>query len=116
MKSYLKYYSGELTIVPKLYHNGHTCLQLVDTETGEPAATATINIDNEVLISFDTVAIKDYSENEGVYKTLHAAGIIDNPITTAPTGYKSVPVCKIIDEDLLDEIQQMLIGTTNANT
>jgi len=58
------------------YANGGTAIRLVDVNDGYPVATASVWIGN---LFVDEIAIKDYSENEGMVEALVNAGIIDPP-------------------------------------
>ena len=64
MKSYMKYYKGDVDIeVGQYTSNGNTSLRLVST-SGEPLAHATTNLGDSLLPNY--AYIKDYAENEGV--------------------------------------------------
>lgn len=55
---------------------------------------ATVNIPG---VSNDKmVAIKDYSENEGVYDFLVNEGIVSKAVIWEPCGMTSVPVCEYL--------------------
>lgn len=72
------------------YHNGRTAIRLVDEVTGEPIATATVNMVDEDQPPA-MVWIKDYSENAGMVDALAKNGVIAStlPIRTANTGKRS---------------------------
>lgn len=71
-------FRGELCNVDtsKTYFNGRAVIKLTIAETGEPMAIATANLPETPLKS-DEVIIKNYSENEGIFKILCDAGIIE---------------------------------------
>ena len=75
------------------YGTGNPAVRLLDIEDGMPIATASVNIDG---LDLDEVAIKDYSENEGMYDALLKAGVITPKHRNLSTGYVTVPVCKLI--------------------
>ena len=77
------------------YGTGNPAVRLLDAEDGMPVATATTNIDG---LDSDEVAIKDYSENEGVYDALLNAGVITPKHRELSTGYVTVPVCKLTED------------------
>jgi hypothetical protein len=87
--------------------NGNTAIQLVDVRDGMPVATATVN--PGVKLPKDIVAIKNYSENEGMLGALMQAGIISNPQRWMEMGFVMVPVCKLLvsvfEEDEQEEIE-----------
>lgn len=82
------------------YSNGNLGIILVDVEDGGTVAKATINTDVELPES--QVAIKDYSENEGITEALLKAGVIKKFIKTIFTGYLAVPVFTVC-KDLISE-------------
>jgi hypothetical protein len=77
----------------KRYNNGQTCIQLIDTADGFPFATATVAVEND-LLKEEEVAIKDYSENEGVLDTLLAHNIVEEPHAFIQSGFVKIPICK----------------------
>jgi hypothetical protein len=71
------------------YQSGYKALRLVDQEDGQ-------SVDLDELDS-DEIAIKDYSENEGIYNALLNAGVITPKHRELSTGYVTVPVCKLTE-------------------
>jgi hypothetical protein len=76
------------------YANGQTAIKLFDMSDGLPFAVATVSVDDQLLE--DEVAIKDYSENEGILDSLIEAGVIDNPHEFIQSGWVKIPVCKLL--------------------
>lgn len=65
--------------------NGNTSLQLRDPRSGSPVATSSVNIN--VLLPENVVAIKDWTENEGMIDALQEGGVLKNELYGAyPTG------------------------------
>lgn len=59
----------------------------------EPMTVATVNLGP---LPDDRIAIKDYSENEGMVKSLAAAGFIEpSPCETVDSGFVRIPVHKL---------------------
>ena len=81
-----------------MYHeNNNIAIQLVDEKTKELISVATTNTGRKNLES--TVQIKDYSENEGMWKALVNAGVIeDKVIRTIASGYVEVKVAELTEE------------------
>ena len=77
------------------YGTGNPAVRLLDLEDGMPIVVATTNIDG---LDSDEIAIKEYSENEGVYDALLNAGIIHPKHRELSTGYVTVPVCKLTND------------------
>ena len=83
------------TLVFTKYFDLNTAILLVDADDGSPVATATINLPDYNLADGE-VAIKDYSENEGMFNVLNTAGVISDPIRFEATGFVNVPICKLL--------------------
>ena len=79
------------------YGNGRLAIILVDAEDSSPIATATVNLPDEDMTD-DEVAIKDYSENEGMLAALLDSGLISKPVRLAFSGFVTVPICKFLGE------------------
>lgn len=62
-----------------------------------PITTASINVSSQVgKLPDDLVAIKDYSENEGMLAALVAAGIVESDVVgVVPSGFVEIPVCRL---------------------
>jgi Asp/Glu/hydantoin racemase len=63
---------------------------------GEPLAVATVNLQ---VPSRDPreIAIKDYSEGEGMLAALIAAGIVEDTGVALASGYVSIPIARLTD-------------------
>jgi hypothetical protein len=77
------------------YQSGYKAIRLVDQEDGQSVVIATVNLDE---LDSDEIAIKDYSENEGVYDALLDAGVIFPKHRELSTGFVTVPVCKLTND------------------
>ena len=64
------------------------------TDTAELFCKASVNLP-EALAS-DEVAIKNYSENEGILQELMRLNIISEPMRYIDIGYVTIPICKIL--------------------
>lgn len=76
------------------YNNGRTALSLIEKDTGEPIAKATINIP-DVNISEGDVFIKNYSENAGMLDALIEAKVIFPPFRCEEVGMAIAHVCTL---------------------
>lgn len=76
-----------LDVVILEYTNGGSAIQLF--EKNDPFMTATVWLPG---LNADEVAIKDYSENEGILAALIQAGIISDVLYYN----ESFPICKLI--------------------
>lgn len=75
------------------YSNGQTVIELM-CEDGESWLTATCAIPSSIPAG--AVAIKDWSENEGIVAILLTAGVIEGPpLARLPLGFLSVPVYRL---------------------
>ena len=78
------------------YQNQRHALVL-RTEDGEPMGILTVNLPANPMTSSE-LAIKDYSENEGVLDALVATGYIDPPHRYIASGHVLIPVCTKTDK------------------
>jgi len=76
-------------------NNNRTAIMLEIADTGEPMATATVNIP-EYRLGPGEVIIKDYSENEGMLNALVEAKIVADTGKRMPTGFVECPVCRLL--------------------
>jgi hypothetical protein len=76
------------------YRNGQTAIMLFDMSDGFPFATATVCVEDHLLNS-DEVAIKDYSENEGILESLIQCNIVEHPRAFIQSGHVKIPICKL---------------------
>lgn len=81
------------------YQSGYKAITLIDQEDSMPVATATVNVEG---LTSDEVAIKDYSENKGMYDALLNAGVITPKHKELSTGYVNVPVCFLTPNYYID--------------
>lgn len=63
----------------------------------EPWTTATVNIEG---LQGDEVAIKNYSENEGLLDTLMELGVIEPPHRRVPSGFVMIDICNMVRSKL----------------
>ena len=76
------------------YGTSNPAVRLLDVEDGMPVAVATLNVNG---LELDEVAIKNYSENQGMYETLLENGIIHPMHRELSTGHVTVPVCRLTE-------------------
>jgi len=81
-------------------NNGSKALELKDQKTDEPIATCTVNIP-EIQLDDDFVLIKDYSENEGMVKSLIESKIIEpKSYNSISSGFVNISAYKLTDRVL----------------
>jgi hypothetical protein len=80
-----KYYTGEVEMIRDFYLNGNRSFRLVEFNSGAPVMTPTVNVGQDQ--PHDIVAIKGWSENEGIQDALITAGVIGPILGTIPCGY-----------------------------
>ena len=89
---------GEKTkVVLRESYTGSSMPALVvyDGMTGEPYATATVNLPGEPLLQRQ-VFIKNWSENAGILEALIDASIVEDTGTTVATGFVHAHVCNLL--------------------
>lgn len=90
----------KLAVEYKHYCTGNVCIQLYEAECedeGMPWATATVNLPDKLWPG--ELAIKDYSENEGILDALVAGGVVEEPHRYVSSGHVIIPVCKLKNQD-----------------
>lgn len=95
MKLKYKEWSSDLKL--REYAAGGHALELLDTEDYCPILMCTVWTEG---LQADEVAIKDYSENEGVLDWLIKNNIVEKPHRYIPSGFVVFPVCKLVEETL----------------
>ncbi len=75
------------------YANGNPSIQLYDAVEHFPFATCTVNVPG---LAQDEVAIKDYSENEGMLQFLIDEEIVEPPHRDIESGFVVLPVCRLL--------------------
>ena len=99
-------------VVPDKYRNNISlALTLKEIDTGEPIATATINMVDDGaqgLINqyYDyehiPVYIKDYSENQGMLVALQEAGVVSDVVDYYYSGYVRVPLVIVTNQQIIN--------------
>lgn len=84
------------------YGNGNLALEMMGaagTEyEGEPIVRVTVNPD--IPLPDTQIAIKDYSENEGMVDFCKGLGIIGELVGVIPSGWVEIPVYKLTEQGL----------------
>jgi len=80
------------------YANSSNAIVLHSVKDGSPVATASINLVYGGLRN-NEIAIKNYSENEGMLDCLVQANIISKPLRYAHAGFVTIPICKLLIEN-----------------
>ncbi len=87
----------ECHVVMERYQKGELSLRLIDAADPCPICRATSNL-TDVTPAPDEVFIKDYAENEGVFQTLVAEGLISDTGKTIDTGHSQLNVGRMSQE------------------
>ena len=81
------------------YGNGRVAIQLFEDNPEivqrNPIAVASVNLPDEPMEA-DEIAIKDYSENEGMLEALMKAKIVSAPLRYVESGWVTIPVCHLM--------------------
>lgn len=95
-----KYFSGQAEVIfPGVYMDGALAMRIVSPD-GEPLFTATVClVEYGYTPPTGYVAIKNYSENEGVMESLIEGGYIERPRVAleGPDGI-TFPVCALTEK------------------
>ena len=83
-----------------------TAIQLYVKETGEPMATATVNLVGHPNLatrkqflangSLEHVCVKSYDQNEGLLEILQKAGILGPHACYVSSGFARYPLCPLL--------------------
>ena len=103
---------GNVLAVGTIYTDNSPCITLNDPTTERVMVKATSNISHIALhhTLHDVVAIKDYSENEGVLNTLVNAEIVSLIYNWQPisSGHTKLQLVRLVDKDILKDIEEAL--------
>lgn len=105
----IRFRNNECKIIYSRYvNNQRIAISLVDLITHEHYLVATVNLTNEDL-EYNEVAIKNWSENEGILEALIKAHIISPPHRQIPVGFTIAHICYL--NDGLEIIRNLLLKT-----
>tara|TARA_R110000751_G_scaffold73213_1_gene148186 strand:- start:794 stop:1090 length:297 start_codon:yes stop_codon:yes gene_type:complete len=82
------------------YKNGRTMLFLTEKETLEDVLCASVNLPDWGLRP-NEIAIKDYSENEGVLDVLIEHKVVSKPKRYVNLTHVSVPICELLIQETI---------------
>ena len=103
---------GDVLAVGTIYTDNSPCITLNDPTSERVMVKATSNISHIALhhTLHDVVAIKDYSENEGVLNTLVNAEIVSLIYNWQPisSGHTKLQLVRLVDKDILKDIEEAL--------
>ena len=97
----VEFYETKCIISIRQYDNKRIAIELLALKDKTPFAVASVNLP-DFEIEKNMVFIKDYSENDGMLRTLVEADIVKDTGETAPSGFVDVPLC-ILNEKIYKE-------------
>lgn len=95
----VKFGGYNCTLVIRPYNSGRVYMQLIDKEDGMPVARVSLDMD-PVPVNKHSILLKSYSENEGIYEALLAAGIIRPVLKMYQVGFSEAHYCEFNFESL----------------
>ena len=99
---YGKYTKYECNFKTARYLNGNLALQIVGAKgselEGEPICTASVNPGIEIPPA--QIAVKNWSENDGMDDFLSKTGIIGELVGKIPSGFVTIPVYALTESGL----------------
>ena len=106
----MNYHKGDIKVTGTIYADKSPCIVFTEPDSDEPIVKATSNITKEVgqYLPEDVVAIKNYSENAGVYQTLLNAEMISHMFTMPIYEHTELYVVRVLDKDILKDIKEAL--------
>jgi len=93
IESQMTWAPGQIRLTAATYPNGRLALLASDPETGEPLAKLTVNVP-ELELAPGEIVLKDWSENEGAYETLEAAGLVELTGRGVICGFELASICR----------------------
>jgi len=92
----VKFLEWDCKLVKLRYTNGQNALELItNDQEQESVAIASVALAGEQLAE-DEIAIKSWSENEGMLECLFDAKVVSEPIRTVNTGFVVAYICKLL--------------------
>lgn len=92
-----KYTEGPAKVEFDRYGNGRVAIRLLNPDTDEPIATATVNV-VEYDLPDGHVLLKGWSENEGIPEAMQKAGIVKLTGVKVPCGFVEAEVAVLNNE------------------
>ncbi len=88
------YSEGPVTVYlqSRNYTSGNVRIDLIDARDHCPYMSVTVNVDG---LDENEVAIKNYSENEGILDVLVDEGIVKPPHRHVKSGFVLIPICEL---------------------
>ena len=88
------YSEGPITVYlqSRNYPSGNVRIDLIDARDHCPYMSVTVNIEG---LDENEVAIKNYSENEGILDVLVDEGIVKPPHRHVKSGFVLIPICEL---------------------
>ena len=94
----VKFKTWDCVVAYAKYGNDRVAIQLLQADNNEPIAVASVNLPDHRMEA-DEIAIKDYSENEGMLEALMKAKVVSAPLRYIESGFVTIPVCQLFQED-----------------
>jgi hypothetical protein len=95
MMQKVKFKQWDCVVAFAQYGNKRTAIQLLAADDNTPIAVASVNLPDEPMEA-DEIAIKDYSENEGMLDCLVKAKIVSTPLRFVESGWVTIPICHLM--------------------
>lgn len=98
-------FAEETTILYKQQYSDGIIALIIKDKMGMPVCTPSVNLTEEVhgpkvdeyLLKEDDeyIAIKNYSENEGILEDLVEADVVAEPVDEVHSGHVMIPICPL---------------------
>ena len=99
IESQMTWAQGCIRLSAATYSNGRMALLASDPTTGAPIAKLTVNVPH-VDLAPGEIILKDWSENEGAYETLEAAGLVELTGRSVICGFELAEICRWLGGEL----------------
>jgi hypothetical protein len=100
VKTVFPYKGTDLVVSIGNYQSGRKAIQLIDSFSGEPYGCPTADLSYLETKFHSEVLVKDYSENEGMFKWLTENNIVTWTGKTVVSGFVELYICFLNPEEV----------------
>lgn len=103
VKTVFPYKGTDLVVSLGNYESGRKAIMLYDAFSGEAYSCPTADLPNLKLNYYGEVLVKDYSENEGMFKWLTENNIVEFTGKTVVSGFVELYICILNPEEVWNQ-------------
>lgn len=103
VKTVFPYKGTDIVVSTGNYQSGRKAIQLFDSFSGEPYGCPTADLSYLTPKFYNEVLVKDYSENEGMFKFLTENNIVTFTGKTVVSGFVELYICFLNPEEVWNQ-------------